>query len=46
MVIVLIHLIFAVMAMNLFSAVKHQDLLNEHANFSGFGISMLTVGFG
>ena len=45
MVVILIHIIFAVMAMNLFSSVKHQDLLNRHANFEGFGISMLTVRF-
>ena len=42
-ILVLVHFIFACMGMNLFSAVKLQENLNVHANFQGFGISMLTL---
>ncbi|CAK8987174.1 L type [Durusdinium trenchii] len=39
----LLVLIFAILGMNLFANIKHGELLNEDANFSGFFISMTTL---
>merc|ERR1711871_1832069 len=42
-ILLLLHFIAAVMAMNVLAPIKLQENLNEHANFQGFGISMLTL---